>query len=67
MLHVGTGSAQLLVVSVDTCTGPRAYVGLASSYYQFVAENWERVTDEEWLTRIGSVEPVAWLEGVQTQ
>jgi hypothetical protein len=28
VLHVGTGQPRLMVVTVDTCTGPRAYAGL---------------------------------------
>ncbi|MEZ4310922.1 MAG: DUF3160 domain-containing protein [Polyangiaceae bacterium] len=34
ILHVGTGPARLMVVTADTCVGPRAYVGLASSYFE---------------------------------
>ena len=32
VLHVGTGNARAMVVTVDTCTGPRAYAGLVSSH-----------------------------------
>ena len=38
VLHVGTGYARLMVVTADTCTGPRAYAGLVSSYYEEVTE-----------------------------
>ncbi len=48
VLHVGTGMARLMVVTFDTCAGPRAYAGLASSYYEHITENFERLTDPEW-------------------
>lgn len=52
VLHVGTGRARLLGITVETCSGPRAYVGLVSSFGQVVEENWNRLTDPEWLERI---------------
>jgi hypothetical protein len=48
ILHVGTGLPRLMVVTANTCQGPRAYAGLASSYYERVTENWERLTDQDW-------------------
>ncbi|HEY5960918.1 MAG TPA: DUF3160 domain-containing protein, partial [Polyangiaceae bacterium] len=32
ILHVGTGRPRLMVVTTETCEGPRAYAGLAFSY-----------------------------------
>jgi hypothetical protein len=63
ILHVGTGSARLMVVTVDTCQGPRAYAGLASSYYEKVTENFDRLTDERWETELGQTPPanVPWV------
>ncbi len=48
VLHVATGMPRAMVVTVDSCGGPRAYVGLASSYFERVTENFERLTDEDW-------------------
>jgi hypothetical protein len=48
VLHVGTGDARLMVTTVETCSGPRAYAGLVSSYYERVEEDWNRLTDPEW-------------------
>jgi hypothetical protein len=48
VLHVGTGYARLLALTVDTCTGPRAYVGLASSYFEETTQNFERYDDPTW-------------------
>lgn len=48
VLHVGTGNARLMVASIETCSGPRAYAGLVSSYYEQVEDNWTRLDDLEW-------------------
>jgi hypothetical protein len=48
ILHVGTGDARLMVTTIETCSGPRAYAGLVSSYYERIEEGWERLTDPEW-------------------
>jgi len=66
VLHVGTGSPRTLVVSVNTCTGPRAYVGLVSSYFERTTENFERLTDEQWATELLTATPPdpAWMSGV---
>jgi hypothetical protein len=52
ILHVGTGRPRLMVTTVETCSGPRAYVGLASSYAEFVEPDWKRLTDPEWVERM---------------
>ncbi|MEZ4298640.1 MAG: DUF3160 domain-containing protein [Polyangiaceae bacterium] len=63
VLHVGTGSARLMVVTADTCVGPRAYVGLASSYFEKITDNFERMTDEDWASEIQGESPkdVPWM------
>lgn len=63
VLHVGTGSARLMVVTADTCVGPRAYVGLASSYFEQITENYERLDDETWAADIMQTTPpdVPWM------
>lgn len=64
VLHVGTGMPRLMVVTVDTCSGPRAYAGLASSYFEHVTSNFDRLTDEEWSGLIQAKTPpdVAWMK-----
>jgi hypothetical protein len=52
ILHVGTGRPRLMVTTIETCSGPRAYVGLASSYAEFIEDNWKRLSDPEWAERI---------------
>ena len=48
VLHVGTGNARLMVMTADTCQGPRAYAGLVSTYYEKVTDDFKRMTDQEW-------------------
>jgi hypothetical protein len=63
ILHVGTGDPRQMVVTVDTCGTPRAYVGLASAYFERITENFKRLTDEEWAKSISGAAPadVPWM------
>lgn len=69
VLHVGTGMPRLMVVAVDTCSGPRAYAGLASSYFEKTTEDFERLTDEDWADSIRTANPadVAWMSDIVTR
>jgi hypothetical protein len=64
VLHVGTGMPRTMVVTVESCSGPRAYVGLVSSYHERITENYKRLTDPEWAQEVGKTPPpdVAWLK-----
>jgi hypothetical protein len=66
VLHVGTGLPRPMIVSVDTCTGPRAYAGIVFAYHEHVEPGFQRLTDEEWLQQIVPTPPadVPWLEPV---
>ncbi len=66
VLHVGTAGPRLMVTTIETCTGPRAYVGLASSYYEHITENFERLNDEEWQNFVTRTPPAEapWLAPV---
>ena len=64
VLHVGTGAARLMVVVTEGCSGPRAYAGLASSYYEKVTDDFERLTDEEWAAGVYNEPDPAWLSDV---
>jgi hypothetical protein len=57
VLHVGTGEPRLMVVTQDSCAKPKAYVGLASSYYEHVTEKLQRLTDTEWKTKLQAGAP----------
>jgi hypothetical protein len=63
VLHVATGLPRLMVVTANTCSGPRAYVGLASSYFERITKNFERQTDAPWAAEVMSSAPEdpAWL------
>ena len=51
--------------SAETCSGPRAYAGLASSYGEFITQDWERLTDDEWTQQIaGSFPDVPWMSTI---
>ncbi len=69
VLHVGTGMPRLMVLTMDTCVGPRAYVGVASSYFEQVTENFERLTDEAWADGLKSETPadVPWMTDLVTR
>jgi hypothetical protein len=66
VLHVGTSFPRLMALTVDSCTGPRAYVGMAYAYHERVTEDFQRLTDEEWTSSVQSTPPaeVPWMEGI---
>lgn len=63
VLHVGTGMPRLMVVTMDTCTGPKAYAGLVSSYFEEITNDFERLDDPTWAQRLQASTPadVAWM------
>ena len=63
VLHVGTGFPRLLVVTFDTCAGPRAYAGVVSAYHETITSDFQRLTDEQWTNQIAASPPpeVPWL------
>jgi hypothetical protein len=63
VLHVATGHPRLMVVTVDTCSGPRAYAGVTSSYFEKITESWKRLDDKEWSKEVGQTNPppVPWM------
>ena len=62
VLHVGTGYARLMVVTANTCNGPRAYAGLVSSYFEETTEQYRRLTDPEWEARFGAMGAFGWSD-----
>ncbi|HEU4385166.1 MAG TPA: DUF3160 domain-containing protein [Anaeromyxobacteraceae bacterium] len=64
VLHVGTGYARLMVMTAETCAGPRAYAGVVSSYHEVVTEQFQRLTDSQWASGFASGQSppdVPWL------
>ncbi|MFZ5897037.1 MAG: DUF3160 domain-containing protein [Myxococcota bacterium] len=66
VLHVATGYPRMLVTTVDTCQGPRAYVGVTFAYHEQVTKDFARLTDQEWKNQLGNGAPpnVPWLAPV---
>jgi hypothetical protein len=64
VLHVGTGSPRLMVVTVDSCEGPRAYAGVVSTYHERLEPEFKRLTDDEWKTLAYEAPDVPWIEPV---
>jgi hypothetical protein len=57
ILHVATAEPRLMIVTEDGCDAPRAYVGLASSYYEQITQDWKRMADSEWTEQLQSSGP----------
>jgi hypothetical protein len=64
VLHVGTGRPRLMVVTIDSCNGPRAYAGVVSSYFERVTDNWKRLDDQEWAADLAVETPddIGWMQ-----
>jgi hypothetical protein len=66
VLHVGTSRPRAMVVSVDTCVGPRAYAGVVFTFNQQLESGFTRLDDERWSGRVsdGLSRDEPWLEPV---
>lgn len=65
VLHVATGLPRMMVLTVDSCSGPRAYAGIVSSYQEKLQDGLVRWTDAEWKQEAYNAQPVVpWLEPV---
>jgi hypothetical protein len=60
---VCTGGPWLMVMTAETCVGPRAYVGLASSYHEKTTDNFQRLQDGEWSAQLQATPPadIRWM------
>lgn len=72
VLHVGTGFPRQLVATVDTCMGPRAYVGVVYAYHEEIATDFQRYQDSAWAQRFTGMPPkrpveVPWLVPIQAR
>ncbi len=66
VLHVAVGEPRTMVVTANTCEGPRAYVGPVFSYFEKITEDFERLTDEQWAEELQSASQtdVPWMRPV---
>jgi hypothetical protein len=68
VLHVATGYPRLMLTTVNTCSGPRAYAGVVYAYHEVKTDGLVRITDEEWKASLDSeAREVPWLEPVLLQ
>ena len=64
VLHVATGNPRLMVMTRETCAGPRAYAGIVMSYFEHLAEGYTRLDDAAWKAQLMAGPPpaeVPWL------
>jgi hypothetical protein len=52
VLHAASGKPTLTVMTVQDCSGVRAFVGPGSSYHSVLKENYVRMTDSEWRSEL---------------
>jgi hypothetical protein len=66
VLHVATADPRLMVVTVDTCEGPRIYAGPVFSYHEKIVNGIYRMTDSEWQAEVNASSPpdVPWIESI---
>ncbi len=66
VLHVGTGSPRVMVVTVQTCNGPRAYVGLVNSYFEEITGDYKRLNDQAWEMQLNQQTPAdpLWMQDI---
>jgi hypothetical protein len=66
VVHVATGWPRLMVVTIDTCAGPRAYAGLVSAYHEKLTTDFKRLDDQAWATELkaGPAADVPWMNSL---
>jgi len=69
VLHVATGDPRQMVVAIETCSGPRAYVGVASSYHEVITNDFKRLDDKAWTDMLnsGPAADVPWMQSLVAQ
>jgi hypothetical protein len=63
VLHVASGLPRMMVVTRESCMGPRAYVGLAFAYHE-VVKGLPRLSDREWAPLAPTAEDVAFMKPI---
>lgn len=64
VLHVATGMPRLMVMTRESCQGPRAYAGIVFAYHEQLPTGFTRINDQEWLAELaGGTRPgdVPWM------
>jgi len=52
VFHGATGTPTLTVMTVQDCSGVRAFVGPGSSFHTVLTENYERLSDSQWRSEL---------------
>ncbi|MCA9636760.1 MAG: DUF3160 domain-containing protein [Myxococcales bacterium] len=52
VFHGATGRPMHLVMTVEDCSGVRAFVGPVSSFHPVLTENYQRLADSEWRAEV---------------
>ncbi|HEX6243577.1 MAG TPA: DUF3160 domain-containing protein [Polyangiales bacterium] len=63
VLHVATGKPRMMVMTRESCSGPRAYAGPVFSFYEFERE-FPRLSDEEWKGLAHAAEDVPFMRPI---
>jgi hypothetical protein len=60
----GTGNPRMLVVTVNSCEGPRAHAGVVSSSFEQVTSDFDHLTDQRCSSLLSSSPPadVGWMQ-----
>ncbi len=53
VFHAATGYPTMVVMTVQDCSGVRAYVGPGSSLHTVLTEGYQRLSDSEWRAMLG--------------
>jgi hypothetical protein len=52
VFHAAAGKPSLVVLTVEDCSGVRAFVGPGSSFHTVLTENYARMSDSEWKQKL---------------
>ncbi|MEZ4380487.1 MAG: DUF3160 domain-containing protein [Nannocystaceae bacterium] len=52
VFHAAAGTPTLVVLTVEDCSGVRAFVGPGSSFHTVLTENYARMSDSEWKSKL---------------
>ncbi len=63
VLHVGTGTPRMMLVTIDDGPRARAYVGPVSSFRRTVTADFVRLTDAAWVERFEHLPAAVWQRG----
>jgi hypothetical protein len=63
VLHVASGLPRMMVMTRDSCMGPRAYVGLSFAYHEII-KPLPRLSDQEWAPMAATAQDVTFMKPI---